>query len=135
MRSARFFSWEKFHSIATKGLKVFFFYLAVLSFFRLFFIFWMQDYMGPAAGEGDVMAALWRGMKLSCQTAGILALGTFLPAASLGILRRKAGELAGMVLSGGVLTVLSILFVASFPYYRQFHSNFNQLVFHAANDD
>ena len=72
--------WDNFQGTAWKGLKVFLFYLAVLSLCRGFFIFWMQDYMGPSAAERDVCLALWRGLRLSCQTAGILALVSFLPA-------------------------------------------------------
>ena len=41
-----------------------------------------------------------------------------------------------MRLSGGVvLTALSVLFVARFPYYRQFHSGYHQLLFNTLNDD
>ncbi|MBQ1914686.1 MAG: sulfatase-like hydrolase/transferase [Selenomonadaceae bacterium] len=127
--------WDNFQGTAWKGLKVFLFYLAVLSLCRGFFIFWMQDYMGPSSTERDVCLALWRGLRLSCQTAGILALVSFLPALVLTFLWKKGERMAWRVLTGAVLVTFSVLYVASFPYYRQFHSNFNQLVFNAANDD
>ncbi len=127
--------WDNFQGTAWKGLKVFLFYLAVLSLCRAFFIFWMQDYMGPSSTERDVCLALWRGLRLSCQTAGILALVSFLPALVLTFLWKKGERMAWKVLTGAVLVMFSVLYVASFPYYRQFHSNFNQLVFNAANDD
>ena len=118
-----------------KGLKVFFFYLAVLSFWRLFFVFWMQEYLGPSVEPGEILTALWRGMRLSCQTAGVLGLACFVPAFVLGVFGNRAEHMAWKVASGIVLSVLSVLYVASFPYYRQFHSNYNQLLFNAANDD
>ena len=127
--------WDNFQGTAWKGLKVFLFYLAVLSLCRGFFIFWMQDYMGPSAAERDVCLALWRGLRLSCQTAGILALVSFLPALVLPFFWEKGERMAWRGLTGAVLVTFSVLYVASFPYYRQFHSNFNQLVFNAANDD
>ena len=40
-----------------------------------------------------------------------------------------------LALNGVLLSLLSILFVASFPFYRQFHANFNQMLFTGANDD
>ena len=54
-------SWQAFSSIAAKGLKVFLFYLAVLSFCRAFFIFWLHDYMAAATGGADVSAVRQRG--------------------------------------------------------------------------
>ena len=38
-------------------------------------------------------------------------------------------------LNAVLLAGLSILFMARFPYYRQFHSGFNQLLFNTGNDD
>lgn len=127
--------WDNFQGTAWKGLKVFLFYLAVLSLCRGFFIFWMQGYMGPSATERDICLALWRGLRLSCQTAGILTLVSFLPALLLTFFWEKGERMVWKVLTGAVLVAFSVLYVASFPYYRQFHSNFNQLVFNAANDD
>ena len=135
MRSSTLFSWENFQEIAVKGLKVFFFYLTVLSLCRLFFIFWMREYMGPSSGMEDVCLALWRGARLSCQTAGVLALVNFLPPFVLHFFWQRGERAAWSLLSALTLGSLSVLYVASFPYYRQFHSNFNQLVFNAANDD
>ena len=36
----KWMSWENFYTVILKGLKVYAFYLAVLSVFRLFFILW-----------------------------------------------------------------------------------------------
>ena len=81
MRWPAVFAWETFDDLLRKGLKVWLFYLTVLFFFRLFFLGWMQEYMGAGTGAADVFAAVVRGTRLSCQTAGALTLvepaGTF----------------------------------------------------------
>ena len=131
----RLVNWDGFYEFMTKGLKVFFFYLAVLSLFRVVFIVWMHDYMSAAATMADVAEALWRGLRISCQSAGGLMLVSMLPAAVCHILYPRLENLAWRGLNALTLTAVSVLFVARFPYYRQFHSSFNQLMFNAVNDD
>ena len=133
--SSRLPSWQAFYSFAAKGLKVFLFYLAVLSFCRAFFIFWLHDYMAAATGSADIALALWRGLRLSCQTAGLLTLFSLVPAALARLLYAPFEALTWRMTSALSLTALSILYAASFPYYRQFHTGFHQLIFNTANED
>ena len=118
-----------------RGLKVFLYYLSVLSLCRLIFCLVLHEYWGPDTGWQDLLQTLWLGSRLSIQTAGILALFTAVPAGLITILSRLWGRRLESLLSGIVLTITSILFVASFPYYGQFHSRFHQLLFNAGNDD
>lgn len=133
-RSFRF-SWQHLYMGILKGLKVFVFYLAVLSVFRMFFIFWMASYMGTGTGSHDVLMAIWRGTRLSMQTAGALTLVSFVPGFLLHYLWPRWERCCVLVLNAILLVPLSILYVASFPFYRQFHANFNQMLFTGANDD
>ena len=133
-RSSRF-SWQHLYMGILKGLKVFVFYLAVLSVFRIFFIFWMASYMGAGTGSHDVLTAIWRGTRLSMQTAGALTLVSFVPGFLLHYLWPRWERCCVLVLNAILLVPLSILYVASFPFYRQFHANFNQMLFTGANDD
>lgn len=133
-RSSRF-SWQHLYMGILKGLKVFVFYLAVLSVFRMFFIFWMASYMGTGIGSHDVLTAIWRGTRLSMQTAGALTLVSFVPGFLLHYLWPRWERCCVLVLNAILLVPLSILYVASFPFYRQFHANFNQMLFTGANDD
>ncbi len=135
MFSSRLLSWQAFYSVAAKGLKVFLFYLAVLSFCRAFFIFWMHDYMAATTGGADIALALWRGARLSCQTAGGLALFSLVSAALLRFFHAPLENLAWRVTSALSLTMLSILYVASFPYYHQYHTGFHQIIFNTVNED
>ena len=118
-----------------RGLKVFLYYLSVLSLCRFIFCLVLHEYWGPDTGWQDLLQTLWLGSRLSIQTAGILALFTAVPAGLLNILSRLWSRRVDSLLSGIVLTITSILFVASFPYYGQFHSRFHQLLFNAGNDD
>ena len=118
-----------------RGLKVFLYYLSVLSLCRLIFCLVLHEYWGPNTGWEDFLQTLWLGSRLSIQTAGILTLLTAVPAGLITILSRLWGRRLESLLSGIVLTITSILFVASFPYYGQFHSRFHQLLFNAGNDD
>lgn len=118
-----------------RGLKVFLYYLSVLSLCRLIFCLVLHEYWGADTGWQDLLQTLWLGSRLSIQTAGILALFTAVPAGLINILSRLWGRRLESLLSGIVLTITSILFVASFPYYGQFHSRFHQLLFNAGNDD
>ncbi len=118
-----------------RGLKVFLYYLSVLSLCRLIFCLVLHEYWGPNTGWEDLLQTLWLGSRLSIQTAGILALFTAVPAGLINILSRLWSRRVESLLSGIVLTITSILFVASFPYYSQFHSRFHQLLFNVGNDD
>ncbi len=135
MRRPAVFAWETFDDLLRKGLKVWLFYLTVLFFFRLFFLGWMQEYMGAGTGAADVLTAVVRGARLSCQTAGALTLVALVPGALAHYLLPRIENVCWKAAAGAELIVLSVLYVASFPYYRQFHTNFSQLMFNAANDD
>lgn len=131
----RIFNWDNFYVFVKRELKVFFFYLVVLSLFRIVFILWMHDYMGAATGWSDVVLALWRGLRLSFQSAGVLVLAALIPTAFCNIFLPRWEGSVRKFLHALTLMMLSVLFMARFPYYRQFHSSFNQLMFNAVNDD
>ena len=122
--------WEAFAALVLRGLKIFLFYLSVLVLCRIFFCLWMQPYWGAATGAADVELALGTGTRLSVQTAGIMMLVTVVPAGLLRLVSARGQLLLERALSGLTLMVTSILFVASFPYYHQFHSRFHQPAHH-----
>lgn len=128
-------SWHNLYRGILKGLKVYAFYLAVLSIFRLLFLFVLRSYMGAGTAAPDVELALWRGFRLSMQTAGCLALVSFVPGFLLRLVYPRWENRVVLGINAVLLALLSILYVASFPFYRQFHANFNQMIFTGANDD
>lgn len=135
MSFGRGLRWKSFYDVFARGLRIWAFYWLVLCVFRLFFLCWMHEYMGAATGVPDVLAALWRGLRLSMQTAGILTLVSFLPGLVLHYIWPQMEKKAVSFINGLLLVLLSGFYVASFPFYRQFHANFNQMVFLAGHDD
>lgn len=117
------------------GLRLYFFYWLLLAVFRGLFIIGMAEYMTPATGGGDIWLAMERGFCLSMQTAGILTLVSWGPAFLLTPPAARLGRLWLRLSSALTLAGLSILFVARFPYYRQFHSSYHQILFNTMNDD
>ena len=135
--------WSKLHISdlclwLERGLALFLFYLVLLTLARLCFIFWLgmgDGYLEAGTSSSDVMLAVWQGFKLSIQTTGILTVATIAPLAPFVFFSDKLTEKVAKFTSGIVFSTMSVMFVASFPYYRQFHSRFNQLLFNTANDD
>ena len=121
--------------LVVRGLLVFFFYLAVLSLCRAVFCYVLAEYLGQSTSWADIQLALASGTRLSVQTSGIMALVTLVPAGLTGLVKPAWGHGLQKLLSGITLLVTDIGFFASFPYYQQFHSRFNQLFFNAVYDD
>ena len=112
--------------ILERGLMMFAFLLLMFSIGRLTFIFVLNDYLGDIE-LGEILSAMWIGLRLSCQTAGILTLIVLLPSI--------VSQVAMRITAALVLTTTSVLYIAAFPFWREFHSNFNQIIFNAVNDD
>ncbi len=108
------------------GLNIFVFFLLTFSIGRVIFIILLRDYISEVSVT-DILTALWIGLRLSCQTAGILTLIILLPK----IFSKSAAKFIAAI----IFFITSTLYVASFPFYQQFHSNFNQVIFNAVNDD
>ena len=121
--------------LVVRGLLVFFFYLAVLSLCRAVFCYVLAEYLGQSTSWAHIQLALASGTRFSVQTSGIMALVTLVPAGLTGLVKPAWGHGLQKLLSGITLLVTDIGFFASFPYYQQFHSRFNQLFFNAVNDD
>lgn len=127
--------WQRFYRAMVRGLLMLGFYLVVMAAFRLFFIVWMYDYLGDAVGSADIALAFWHGSRLSIQTAGVITLVCGLPALLMGIFSAQQGEKMLKRLNAATILGMAMLYVARFPYYKQFHTGFNQLLFNTIHDD
>ena len=118
---------------------MFVFFLMILTVGRIIFIIVLSEYIGGDTTAADVFTALWFGLRLSCQTTGILTLIILLSMfldKILSIIRQSyTHQMISKVVSFAIFLSMSILYIASFPFYKQFHSNFNQMIFNAANED
>lgn len=132
--AARFGAWLFFDGWRL-GLLLYLFFWLLLALFRVLFIVGMTEYLTSGVAMADIFSALWQGMKLSMKTAGLLTIMVWLPTFLLTPLSHRIGTLWRCMASGALLFLLSLLFVARFPYYRQFHSGYHQLLFNTLNDD
>ncbi|MCR5176011.1 MAG: sulfatase-like hydrolase/transferase [Anaerovibrio sp.] len=131
----QFFCWNNFYDLIIRGLKVFIFYLSVLSLFRVIFIGILWDYIGTGTKLTDVVQAVLCGTRLSVQTAGIIALMIVVPAAVAKLIALRAGRAVFSCFNALAALITAVLFFGSIPYYHQFHSRFHQILFNAVNDD
>lgn len=100
------------------GLILFVFFLLTFFVERLIFIATLNEYIIESS---EIILSMWIGLRLSCQTAGILTL----------IMLIARSKIIAVI----IFIVTSILFIASIPFYEQFHSHFNQMIFNGFNDD
>lgn len=146
-----------------RGLPLYAFYVLLLCGVHLSFILYLgvfAGYLAPASTTGDVVTALAQGTRLSMQTAGFLTLFSMLPFIVVRVAGRIAFTVAELCCKRHVPPALDVLlsayparllerafvactlfftmflFMASFPYYAQFHSMFHQTIFQGgANGD
>ncbi|MBR2215710.1 MAG: sulfatase-like hydrolase/transferase [Selenomonadaceae bacterium] len=127
---------ETFWRNIQQDLKLFFLLLLLLCLFRAYFMGYMSGYMKEATDSGEVLTALWMGLRLSLKSAGALTLPAFafgsLPAIAFPRLNTDKFRLWW---GTAAAFFLSVCFQARFPYYRQFRSAFDMHVLMGWQDD
>lgn len=112
------------------------YFLLLLCVYRIAFIVIMREYITEGAAFADILQALWSGFRISLKSAGVGMLLTFvfctLPATAF--LSLQTDRLRRW-LGYSYTALLSVLFLARFPYYEQFHVNFNQNIFNTFKED
>jgi len=127
---------NKFFENLQKDGRTYLFFLLLLCLYRVYFMYYMREFMGADTAASDVLAALWTGLRISLKSAGIMVLLGFLSATVVNLLLPKVNtDRVRLVLGTFFILVLSILFQARFPYYREFRMTFNQQVMHGMQDD
>jgi len=128
--------WNKFFENIQKDIKSYIFLLALICLYRMYFIYYMRDFMDASTMPSDIMLALWTGLRISLKSAGAMVLLTFIFSTGVNILLPKLNtDKIRLFLAGIYISILSILFQARFPYYREFRTTFNQQVMHGLQDD
>ena len=126
----------KFFKNLQKDGKTYLFFLGVLCLYRIYFIYYMRDFMAGDTGAGDIALALWTGFRISLKSAGIIVLPMFLLATVVNVFFPKWDmDRVRNFFAGTALLFLSVLFQARFPYYREFRMTFNQQIMHGLQDD
>ena len=123
-----------FADFLERGLRIFLFLLLIFFLAQINFLFNLRD-MLEEVSAGEIFMALELGTRLSCQTAGILTLIILIPSSVAKIYSLRLSILVEKFFAAIIFFVIFVLHLASFPFYEQFRSNFNQMVFVGLNDD
>lgn len=121
---------KRFFDGVQRDLRIFLFILLLLEIYRATFIFFMSDYMNSDTDSAQIFSALWTGLRLSLKTAGAVTAVSFLFCSIIGLtprLRLATGIFASLI--------FSTLFMARFPYYKEFHGTYGMEVLQGMNDD
>ena len=126
--------WESFYYNLKRDFKLFIFVWLYLNLLRVISLITMKSYAGDI-NLNDILLTIYYGARISLKTAGVLMLFTFIFVTLIGWLINKHLDKLRLGLSAVFLFILNFLFVAKYFYYREFHTNFNEMVFNAVNDD
>ena len=130
---------SSFFASIQRDLRLFIFMLALVCLYRAIFMFGLSDFISETTPASEIALANFVGLRLSLKTAGWCATFAFL-FASLPVLlfpRREALFRRVRLVIGSVESLIfSVLFLARFPFYREFRCTYNSSqVMAGANDD
>lgn len=128
--------WDIFYEGIQKDIKLWMFLLGIMCLYRAIFIITMQEYMTQSVVMADVGKAMWIGFRISLKSAGALAVVSFIFCTMGNVIFPKF-KLASVRINLGrfYIFVLSILLMARYPYYQEFHATFNQNVYNTFKED
>lgn len=130
---------KKFFEIIDKilinWLTIYFFLLFVFIIFRLDFTFFLKDYLNENTTLSEIVLSQYKGAFLSMTSAGYLSIFLFVPIIFSTIFKSKFFTVLRKICSIVLLFILSILHIASFPFYETYRENFNQMIFRGMNED
>lgn len=121
---------RRFFSGLQRDLRLFFFILLLLEIYRAAFMYIMSDYISAGTDSSQIWLANWAGIRISLKTAGVVTLLSFLLVTLIGLtsrIRLAIGIIASLI--------FSILFMARFPYYREFNATFGMALVQGLQDD
>ena len=121
---------KRFFDGLQRDLRIFFFILVLLSIYRALFIFMMSDYIAEGTDSSQIWLAMFTGLRLSLKTAGAVTLISFVFVTLAG-LNKHLRLATGITFS----LIFSILFMARFPYYREFNATFGREIVQGLHDD
>ena len=110
---------NRFWENIQKDFRLFIFILVLLCLYRVLFIWLMSDYMAENTTSAQISAALWTGLRLSLKTAGMVTAFSFVFVTLFG-LKNRVRLFIGIISS----LIFSILFMARFPYFREYNATF-----------
>ncbi|MDU2117404.1 MAG: LTA synthase family protein, partial [Veillonella sp.] len=127
--------WQRlFEGIRTE-IKVFIFFSALLTAFRIVFLAVFQSQLASVTME-NILTSLWLGFRLSLKTVGSLCLLGFLGGTLVYTFVPKWPSLRIKQVLYSIATVLlTFLFLGRIPFYKIFNSSYNAMLINGKNDD
>ena len=127
--------WQRlFEGIRTE-IKVFLFFSALLTAFRIVFLAVFQSQLASVTME-NILTSLWLGFRLSLKTVGSLCLLGFLGGTLVYTFVPKWPSLRIKQVLYSIATVLlTFLFLGRIPFYKIFNSSYNAMLINGKNDD
>lgn len=128
--------WKIIFENIQQDIKLYLFVLGLLCILRIAFIAFLHTYLSPQSTFVDIAASLFYGLRLSLKSAGIIAVLSFFFCTLLSIiLGSKRLSKLRFILGCSYISLLIVLFHARIPFYIEFHSAFNQMIFNTFHDD
>ena len=127
--------WQRlFEGIRTE-IKVFIFFSALLTAFRIVFLAVFQSQLASVTME-NILTSLWLGFRLSLKTVGSLCLLGFLGGTLVHTFVPKWPSLRIKQVIYSIATILlTFLFLGRIPFYKIFNSSYNAMLINGKNDD
>ncbi|SHJ53481.1 Phosphoglycerol transferase MdoB [Propionispora hippei DSM 15287] len=128
--------WEIFIKNIQQDLKLYLFILTLLCLLRMAFIGVLHSYLGAQSTIADVLISLFYGLRISLKSAAVITLFSFVFCTLFSTIFRTGKLKRLRVIFGSIyISLLIFLFHARIPFYREFHTGFNQMIFNTLRDD
>ena len=121
--------------IAINWLTIYFFLLIIFIIFRADFLFFLRDYLNENTTFYEIILSQYKGALLSMTSAGYLSLFLFIPTVFSIVFTHKYFITLKKLCAVILFFILSILHIASIPFYETYRENFNQMIFRGINED
>ncbi|MFC1484534.1 hypothetical protein ACFL6Q_05760, partial [Candidatus Neomarinimicrobiota bacterium] len=128
--------WQNFISEYIRQIQVYLFTVVYLGLFRVVLIASFHDKLDGSTGIGDLLLAMGHGFRFDSSVATYFLLFPFLANIALSpfnLTRWSAYLRKGF--ASFMLTLLTLLFVVTIPYFREYDSQFDYWLFEALYDD
>lgn len=128
--------WEIFFRNIQQDLKLFLFVLGLLCILRIAFIGILSAYLSAQSAATDIIVSLFYGLRISLKSAGVVTLLSFLFCTLISVVvHTQKFKKIRFVLGSIYISLLILLFHARIPFYKEFHTGFNQMIFNTFRDD
>lgn len=128
--------WQNYIREFIRQLQVYLFAVVYLGLFRVFLIVYFNNKLDSSTGLGDILLALVQGFRFDSTVAVLFMLVPFLANAVLSPLNLTS--LSGYLrrgFTGLMLLVMTFAFVVTIPYFKEYDSQFDYLLFEILYDD